>query len=102
MLLIVDEPVECFESVLGYEAKFRPPLGYARTTPENRHSRPNFRFFGFSSAVASAPDSQDSGADGPNVTVSGQSLSCPPEPHLARGRHPRHVHVIGPSTAYTG
>jgi hypothetical protein len=29
----------------------------------------NVRFFGFSSAVPPAPDSQDGGADGPKVNI---------------------------------
>ncbi len=43
-------------SEIGYKRRFRPPLAYARTTPDNRHLQPNFRFLGFSSAVPSASE----------------------------------------------
>ena len=59
----------------GYKRRYAPPFGYARTTPGSRHSRPNVRFLGFSSAVPQGTDSQDGGADGPKVTRLGHSGS---------------------------
>jgi len=49
--------------------RYVPPLGYARTTPGSRHSRPNFRFFGFSSAAPPGAASQDGGAVGSDPTM---------------------------------
>jgi TPR repeat protein len=37
-------------SAPGYEPKFQPRRRYDRSTPGSRHSRPNVRFIGFSSA----------------------------------------------------
>ncbi len=34
MLLIVDEPVECFESVLGYERTSNAPKSTSAVTPK--------------------------------------------------------------------
>jgi len=38
MLLIVDEPVECFESVVGYKLKSEPLPMSVRLSPDSGHS----------------------------------------------------------------
>jgi hypothetical protein len=69
----LDFSQKALRSPYGYKRRCASPLGYARTTPGSRHSRPNFRFFVISSAVPSGADAQDSGADRPEVTRNGPS-----------------------------
>ena len=57
-------------SPYGYKRRCASPFGYARTTPGSRHSQPNVRFIGFSSAIPPGADAQDGGADSPNLTPS--------------------------------
>ncbi len=55
-------------SEFGYKRRCASPFGYARTTPGSRHSQPNVRSIGFSSAAPPGADAQGGGADSPNLT----------------------------------